>query len=129
MRKAMANRSVEADVPHLIPILDSMKLGQVVLEVGCGPGGITLSIAKRWPELKVLGVDIDEESIEDAKKAAEGAGNLVYAVGDAVDLGGSIKVSLQEVYTMVVGLETSPAGGTVLNSDAAAREHRLTKVC
>ena len=64
MRKAMINRSVESDVPHLIPILDAMKPGEVILEVGCGPGGITLSIAEKYPDLKVLGVDIDEESIK-----------------------------------------------------------------
>ncbi|EME44517.1 hypothetical protein DOTSEDRAFT_53595 [Dothistroma septosporum NZE10] len=93
MRKAMINRSVGSDVPHVIPILDSLKPGEVVLEVGCGPGGITLSIAKRYPQLKVLGVDIDAESIKDAKAAGQGLSNLSYAVADVVNLVDSIENS------------------------------------
>lgn len=64
MRKAMRSRCVEKDMPHLMSILDAMKDGEIVLEIGCGPGGITLSIAQQYPNLKVLGIDIDEESIK-----------------------------------------------------------------
>lgn len=64
MRRAMQNRRLEPDVPHLKPILDDLPAGSVVLEVGCGPGGITLDIAQRYPSLTVLGMDIDEESIQ-----------------------------------------------------------------
>ena len=39
-------------------------LRRAMLEVGCGPGGITVDIAKRYPHLQVFGVDIDEASIE-----------------------------------------------------------------
>ena len=64
LRRAMQSRTVAKAVPHLTPILDSLPPSAVVLEVGCGPGGITLDIAKRYPHLQVFGVDIDEASIE-----------------------------------------------------------------
>lgn len=63
LRRAMQNRTVAKAVPHLTPILDSLPASAVVLEVGCGPGGITLDIARRYPHLEVFGVDIDEASI------------------------------------------------------------------
>lgn len=64
MRNAMQSRRVGPDVPHLIPILDALPAGAIVLEVGCGPGGITLDIAQRYPQLLVLGIDIDKQSIK-----------------------------------------------------------------
>lgn len=64
MRNAMQSRRVGADMPHLIPILDALPSGAIVLEVGCGPGGITLSIAQKYPQLQVLGIDIDKQSIK-----------------------------------------------------------------
>lgn len=64
MRNAMQSRRVGADMPHLIPILDALPSGAFVLEVGCGPGGITLSIAQKYPQLQVLGIDIDRQSIK-----------------------------------------------------------------
>ena len=64
LRRAMQNRTVAKTVPHLTPILDSLPESAIVLEVGCGPGGITLDIAKHYPHLQVFGVDIDEASIK-----------------------------------------------------------------
>ena len=64
LRRAMQGRTVAKNVPHLTPILDPLPASAVVLEFGCGPDGITLDIAKRYPHLQVFGVDIDEASIE-----------------------------------------------------------------
>jgi tRNA G46 methylase TrmB len=64
LRRAMQSRTVAKNAPHLTPILDSLPASAVVLEVGCGPGGITMDIAKRYPHLEVFGVDIDEASIK-----------------------------------------------------------------
>ncbi|KAJ8606364.1 hypothetical protein MRB53_041033 [Persea americana] len=60
----------------------------VVLEVGSGPGGITLDIAQRYPHLHVFGVDIDDASLKLAEDALQAAGirNLQYKQGDAVNL-------------------------------------------
>lgn len=64
LRKAMQGRRLQTTVPHLIPFLDALEPSSVVCEVGCGPGGLTLDIAQRYPHLEVLGMDIDVESIK-----------------------------------------------------------------
>ncbi|KAF2208193.1 hypothetical protein CERZMDRAFT_87921 [Cercospora zeae-maydis SCOH1-5] len=88
LRNAMQSRRLAPQVPHLIPILGALPDGAVVCEVGCGPGGITLDIAQRYPRLTVLGMDIDAKSIKLAHDAASQAGvhNLYYSVGDALNL-------------------------------------------
>jgi tRNA G46 methylase TrmB len=64
LQRAMQSRTVAKNAPHLTPILNSLPASAVVLEVGCGPGGITMDIAKCYPHLEVYGVDIDEASIK-----------------------------------------------------------------
>jgi ubiquinone/menaquinone biosynthesis C-methylase UbiE len=52
-----------------------------VLDFGCGPGQIPIMIAKRWPGMKVLGVDAGPNMIEQARKDTAAAGVSVdYAV-------------------------------------------------
>lgn len=105
LRRAMQGRTVEKAVPHLVEVLDNLPASAVVLEVGSGPGGITLDIAIRYPSLQVFGVDIDEKSLkvrrrhngklhgltmfcqlaQDALEAA-GISNLKYARGDGLNL-------------------------------------------
>lgn len=63
MRNAMQFRRITPNVPHLIPILDGLSASAVVCEVGCGPGGITLDIAQRYPHLIVLGMCSDRNRI------------------------------------------------------------------
>ncbi|KAL1595232.1 hypothetical protein SLS60_009920 [Paraconiothyrium brasiliense] len=94
MRKAMQNRRLIPDVPHLKPIIDKLPAGSVVCEVGCGAGGITLDIAQKYPHITVLGMDVDEESIKLAKEAKEKAGttNIRYAHGDACNLDKLVQV-------------------------------------
>lgn len=40
----------------------------VILDLGCGIGTIGISIKKKLPNVKVIGVEICEEAVEDAKK-------------------------------------------------------------
>jgi len=40
----------------------------VVLDLGCGIGTIGISIQDKVPNVKVIGVEINEEAVEDAKK-------------------------------------------------------------
>jgi 2-polyprenyl-3-methyl-5-hydroxy-6-metoxy-1,4-benzoquinol methylase len=44
-----------------------VKLGSI-LDVGCGSGSFTVALARRYPEAKVVGVDIAPEAIAYAKK-------------------------------------------------------------
>lgn len=51
-----------------------------VVDLGCGPGQLTATLADRWPTATVTGVDTSAEMVE---RAAEHAGSRVsFAVGD-----------------------------------------------
>ena len=54
-----------------------------VVDLGCGPGQLTASLAQRWPGAQVLGLDSSSEMIE---LAAELAGErLAFEVADLLD--------------------------------------------
>ena len=58
------------------------------LDLGCGPGLATLEAARRFPDLRLIGVDSSEHMIDYARgqAAAAGVGDRVeFKVGDATD--------------------------------------------
>jgi trans-aconitate 2-methyltransferase len=60
-----------------------------VVDLGCGPGQLTASLAERWPEATVLGVDSSADMIRAANAAEYGDGDLrdrlSFEVGDVRD--------------------------------------------
>jgi trans-aconitate 2-methyltransferase len=56
----------------------------LVVDLGCGPGQLTATLAVRWPEAEVLGLDYSAEMIAAAQSSEFGvaAGRLSFAVGD-----------------------------------------------
>lgn len=57
-----------------------------VLDLGCGLGTSSIVLAQAYPNIRVLGVDLDAESIAEARAAAERAGvadRVSFVVGDA----------------------------------------------
>lgn len=77
-------RTVENSCPHLIPYLNNPSLS--ILDVGCGPGTITVDLASRVPNGYVLGIDPSPDVIEKARKHAEekGVANVRFEVGDVL---------------------------------------------
>lgn len=72
-------------------LLSSLRSGQRLLDVGCGPGTITLDLAERVAPGAVLGVDASANVIERARRAADarskpGATDVSFAVGDVYAL-------------------------------------------
>jgi trans-aconitate 2-methyltransferase len=55
---------------------------RAVTDLGCGPGELTASLAERWPDARITGLDSSPEMI--AKAAALGA-PVEFAVGDVGD--------------------------------------------
>jgi len=62
--------------------------GSSVLDVGCGPGTITIDIAQQVAPARVLGIDASADVIAEATRAAAQAGvdNVGFAVGDVYAL-------------------------------------------
>ncbi|MGY3128669.1 SAM-dependent methyltransferase [Agrococcus sp. UYP33] len=82
---AHAARTVANSAAYLSPLLAP---GMRVLDVGCGPGSITIDLARRVGTTgRVVGIDMSAEVVETARAAAEQAGvpNVEFRVGDAYD--------------------------------------------
>lgn len=69
--------------------LDHLREGDSVLDIGCGPGSITLDLAEIvGPSGRVVGVDFAADAITAARAAAasRGDGRTQFVVGDVLDL-------------------------------------------
>lgn len=89
--KSHAARTAENQCQYMLPTLQRMvavKPDLKLLDVGCGPGSITMSLAKYLPSGKAIGVDVSEAVLEKAKKAAdeEGAQNVEFQAASAYAL-------------------------------------------
>ncbi len=79
-------RTVENSAAYLVPRLHS---GMRVLDVGCGPGTITVDLAARVAPGDVVGIDPAADALDAARAAAAEAGvtNVTFAAGDVYALG------------------------------------------
>lgn len=57
-----------------------------VLDVGCGPGTITVEMATLVAPGRVIGIDDAEEALERAREAADGVANVEFRAGDVYAL-------------------------------------------
>ncbi|QFG21214.1 methyltransferase domain-containing protein [Actinomadura sp. WMMB 499] len=78
-------RTVENSAAYLI---EHLRPGASVLDVGCGPGSITTGLAERVAPGRAVGVDAAAGVVEQAREAAAAGGppNVEFAVGDVHDL-------------------------------------------
>ncbi|HZQ29097.1 MAG TPA: methyltransferase domain-containing protein [Acidimicrobiales bacterium] len=77
-------RTVENSAAYL---LERLRPGLRLLDVGCGPGTITLDLAAHVAPGEVIGIDASAEVIEEARAAAAAAGGSVsFEVADVYDL-------------------------------------------
>ncbi|CAG8003330.1 unnamed protein product [Penicillium olsonii] len=74
-------RTVSNSAPHLLPHL---KPNQDILDVGCGPGSITISLAKHVPTGHVTGVEYVTDPLEGARSLAKASGvtNTTFQEGN-----------------------------------------------
>ena len=84
-RRLLNRRSAETHAKHLLPHL---KPGLRILDFGCGPGTITVGLAKAVEPGEVHGIDMEESQINLARSAAEAGGhtNVTFHVGSVLDL-------------------------------------------
>ena len=58
---------------------------EVVVDLGCGPGTLTATLARRWPDAQVCGIDSSAEMIQAAQTLPADGQRLRFALGDVRD--------------------------------------------
>ena len=81
----LRRRSVERDCSYL---LSHLKPGLDVLDFGCGPGTLSVGLARLIEPGELHGVDIEESQIAIAQSVAQAGGhhNATFQVADVTDL-------------------------------------------
>ena len=78
-------RTVDNSAAYLVQHLHP---GAAILDVGCGPGTITIDLARRVRPGQVIGIDASSDVVAQAAglAASEGVANVEFRVGDAYSL-------------------------------------------
>jgi release factor glutamine methyltransferase len=71
--------------------------GLPVLDVGTGSGILTLALAKKFPQLEIVGVDVSPAALAQARRNLEGISNIRLIEGDLME-----NPSLPERFQMIV---------------------------
>jgi SAM-dependent methyltransferase len=85
LRQDYATRTAERQAAFLLPYL---RPGLSLLDAGCGPGTITLGLARAVTPGRVTGIDHDPAHVAAAQALAaeRGMHNVSFEIGDAVSL-------------------------------------------
>lgn len=85
LSKDYVKRTVMRQAAFVLPYLRS---GMDLLDIGCGPGTITLGLAQAVAPGFIIGIDHDQTHIEMAKKLAaeRRVANVAFHTGDALSL-------------------------------------------
>ena len=77
-------RTIENSAAYLV---DRLEPGRSLLDVGCGPGTLTVDLARRVAPGRVVGVDSVEAIVEQARSdVPDGVANVSFEVGDVYAL-------------------------------------------
>ncbi|KAL4863847.1 hypothetical protein BDV12DRAFT_206156 [Aspergillus spectabilis] len=78
-------RTAQNSAPHLLPHLHP---NQKILDVGCGPGSITVDLARLVPSGHVTGIEYVSDPLDQARDfaASQGVTNIDFRVGDIYSL-------------------------------------------
>lgn len=88
---------------HVPGIVDRLRAGIDVADIGCGSGHILCVMAGLFPASRFTGVDIAEEALEAGRATARAAGldNVTFVRRDAADLGATNAFDLVTTFDAV----------------------------
>lgn len=88
---ALPTELIAGAISEITDVATVLRTGGEVVDVGCGYGGPTRTIAGLYPAAQVLGIDYHDASIAHARaeSAGNGTGNARFEVAAAVELPGS----------------------------------------
>ncbi|HJQ55925.1 MAG TPA: class I SAM-dependent methyltransferase [Vineibacter sp.] len=70
-------------LPSLDGVVDKLRRGARVADVGCGHGVSTVMMAQAFPQSEFIGIDFHEPSIAHARRQGKGLKNLRFETSDA----------------------------------------------
>jgi 2-polyprenyl-3-methyl-5-hydroxy-6-metoxy-1,4-benzoquinol methylase len=62
----------------IVGCLAPLEREATIVDLGAGPGLLSIQLHKLWPQAKIIGVDVSSEMLEIAKKNADKAGMSNY---------------------------------------------------
>ena len=85
MLESLRRNTADTNAAYLLPYL---RPGLRLLDLGCGPGTISVGLAKAVDPGELHGVDMEESQIDLARAVAtsQGRDNAIFHVGDVIDL-------------------------------------------
>ncbi len=85
MLESLRRYTAEASATYLLPYL---RPGLRVLDFGCGPGTISVGLAKEVAPGEFHGIDMEESQIDIARAVANvyGGSNMTFHIGDVTDM-------------------------------------------
>lgn len=89
VNRPVFTQAMRAWIEQLPDRAAALDAGGVVLDAGCGIGWSTIALANAFPNARVVGVDLDAVSIEEARTNARAAGvddRVSFVRGDAGEL-------------------------------------------
>jgi 2-polyprenyl-3-methyl-5-hydroxy-6-metoxy-1,4-benzoquinol methylase len=111
-------------IPALPDVHERLQAGGRVADVACGTGWSTIALSRAYPKAEVLGLDLDQASIDLARANAEREGlRIDFDVRDAADPGLSGQFDLvtvfEAIHDMSRPVEALSAMRSLLSDDGA----------
>ncbi len=69
-RLLMLDQSITTMLEELLPPDIQLTSGQLVLDIACGPGGWPIEVARTYPDVDVIGIDINQKMVRYAEAHA-----------------------------------------------------------
>lgn len=80
---------------------------RLVVDLGCGNGPLTVSLARRWPGTRVVGIDSSSEML-DAARGLAGAGAVEWVLADLTETGPALLGAPPDVVVTNAALQWVP---------------------